>query len=366
MPTPTDTDESGAFPATATERLTEGLALSVDIVNQLLTAGPADLDDAIHRALGDLGRFTQSDRTYVFRIRDGVALDNTHEWCAEGVEPVIHTLQNLPVSIADVWWDAFSEGEPVTIDDVDALPNDRPEKQTLQDQGIRSLLAVPLRAHEGFGGFMGYDSVHEHRVFLQGEIDLIQNVANVVAFTLEKRDTERRARLARQDAVTQLLNRHALDAILRQIIDECRETGSHAALFFLDLNQFKAINDRLGHTVGDQVLRCVGDRLTAIQRTKDRVIRYGGDEFIVVVEELGTDLSEARLNADRIAQRMAETVVEPMTVSSGSGQETLAVHVSIGAELFGMEAAAPDVLLTRADEAMYRAKIEGRAYEFAE
>lgn len=364
---PASTNASGS-PETdaASARLTKGLSLSVDIVNQLLTAGPAELDGAIYRALGDLGQFTDSDRTYVFRIRDGIWLDNTHEWCAEGIEPMIEMLQDLPVSVADVWWDTFNKDEPVSIDDVDRLPDERPEKTILQAQGIKSLLAVPLRAQEGFGGFMGYDSVHDHRQFLQGEIDLIQTIANVVAFTLEKRDTERRARLARQDAVTQLLNRHALDTILRQIIHRTDETSGNAALFFLDLNRFKEVNDRLGHTAGDQVLRCIGERLSDIQRAKDRVIRYGGDEFIVIVEDLGTDRAEARTNAERIARRMAEAIAEPMSVRTSDGQDTVAVDVSIGAQLFGPGPTAPDILLTRADEAMYRAKVEGRRYEFAE
>ena len=354
--------------AQTSERLSEGLRLSMEIVNDLLSARPDELDAAIHDALGRLGRFTDSDRTYIFRIRDGHALDNTHEWCAAGVDPVIHMLQDLPVDIAEDWWSAFDEHGVVEIPDVDALPDRRPEKATLQAQGIRSLLAVPMVMNGEVAGFMGYDSVHSHRHFLTGEIDLIRNVANVVAFTLDKRDLDRQARRALYDSVTQMPNRHSLHMTMARTSGPGRgndgHPGSHAALIFIDLNHFKEINDSDGHPVGDRVLSRIGERINSLRRPDDAGYRYGGDEFVVITRDLDSDADTAREEAGIIANRLIEGISQPMTVSSGHRQLTFRVGASAGIVVTPSEDRDWDALVRRADRAMYKAKEAGQAYGF--
>ncbi|MEX0430696.1 GGDEF domain-containing protein [Spiribacter insolitus] len=331
------------------------------IVNELLDARPRELDEAIHRALERLGRFTESDRTYVFRIRDDVALDNTHEWCVDGVEPMIGMLQDLPVDIADVWWETFARGDVIEIADVDALSDARLEKGTLQAQGIKSLLAVPLVIHGEVAGFMGYDSVHSYRRFLAGEIDLIRNVAKVVAFTLDKRDLDKRARRAFLDPVTRMPNRHSLDRAMTGRPANAKTHGSHDALIFIDLDDFKQINDLHGHAVGDIVLRTLGQRIDRLQRADDAGYRYGGDEFVAIISDLDRDSEKARQEAMAVAQRLVESINKPINIPMDSGAEqlTLTVHASAGVVVADGPAADWETLLERADQAMYQAKAAG-------
>lgn len=168
----------------------------VDITNNLLGARSEVIDPAINTALARTGQLALSDRTYVFRIRPPDRLDNTHEWVADGIEPMIDQLQDLPESMMDDWRGPFEAGEPVDIPDVNALPEESGVREVLQMQGIQSLLAVPMRSNGQLTGFVGYDAVRSTRKFLPVEIELLQSVANAIGVVMDRAAAEARAREA--------------------------------------------------------------------------------------------------------------------------------------------------------------------------
>jgi len=172
-------------------RLTDMQGDVVGILDNLLAAPLAEADLAIQAALARMGALTKTDRLYVFRLRaDGNFIDNTHEWCATGIEPARDMLQDLPADMIDHWRTEFDTGREVLIPDVHALPDSAPEKLVLLEQGIRSLLAVPMVQDGTFQGFVGYDAVRHQRSFLPGEVHLIRSVAKVIASVLGRRDAE--------------------------------------------------------------------------------------------------------------------------------------------------------------------------------
>jgi PAS domain S-box-containing protein len=172
-------------------RLTEAQGHVVGIQDALLGAPLDCADAAIDDALARTGTLTDMDRVYVFRLRpDAALIDNTHEWCAPGIAAMRATLQGIPADMIAPWRTAFAETGKVVIPDVAAMPDRAPEKQTLLDQGIRSLLAVPLEQDGVFQGFVGYDAVRGLRRFLPGEVHLIRSVAKVIAAILWRRDAE--------------------------------------------------------------------------------------------------------------------------------------------------------------------------------
>lgn len=123
------------------------------------------------------------------------------------------------------------------------------------------------------------------------------------------------------------------------------------AVLFLDLDQFKLVNDSRGHAAGDRLLVAVAERLRALVRTTDTVARFGGDEFVIVAED-GMDAYEARA----LAERVAHVFARPLRIDD----EDLYVTASIGIALGSGDASAEGVL-GDADSAMYRAKESGRA-----
>ena len=201
----------------AFSRLTEMQGQVVGILDALLGASLKQTDQAIDTALAQMGELTATDRTYVFRLRpDGAFIDNTHEWCAPNTVSCRDMLQDIPVEMIDHWRELFDAGAEVLIPDVAALPKEAPEKDLLLEQGIKSLLAVPLVEDGAFRGFVGFDAVRAMRNFLPGEVHLIRSVAKVIVSVLARRDAEERLVSAHASALSQ---RARLEAVLSAMPD---------------------------------------------------------------------------------------------------------------------------------------------------
>lgn len=177
-------------PAANLARLTAAQALSLALVNRLLSVPLDELDRAIEDALAKLGAFCGSDRSYLFTETRAGVICNTHEWCAPDIAPMIDMLQDMPIDLIKPWHAPFMDDGHAYIADVGELDPDHPVRQTLEMQGIRSLLAVPLVENGRCTGFMGYDSVHQVRHFLEGEIYLIRSVANIISTQLARKRVE--------------------------------------------------------------------------------------------------------------------------------------------------------------------------------
>jgi len=179
----------------------------------------------------------------------------------------------------------------------------------------------------------------------------LRAAAELAAIAIERERAERDlAHQALHDELTGLANRHLLVDRLEQALNRAKRRGRRLALVFLDLDRFKTINDTLGHDVGDSLLRQFAERLRLLVRPEDTVARFGGDEFVVLVEHL-VDEQEATLIADRLAGASAE----PFDL----GGRKLAVTASVGI-VIGKGDELPGALLRNADTAMYRAKELGR------
>jgi diguanylate cyclase (GGDEF)-like protein/PAS domain S-box-containing protein len=163
-------------------------------------------------------------------------------------------------------------------------------------------------------------------------------------------------RLAFYDALTGLPNRRLLVDRLQHATLAVARARNQGALLFIDLDNFKDLNDTLGHDTGDQLLLQVARRLKACVRESDTVARFGGDEFVVLVEGLSADTPQASAEAALVASHIATTLGKPYALGDLSHHST----PSIGIALFGQQACTVDELLKQADLAMYQAKAAGR------
>ncbi len=171
---------------------------------------------------------------------------------------------------------------------------------------------------------------------------------------LEKELEDQRAKLYHQanyDALTNLPNRVLFNDRLEQALKKAQRNKSVLAIFFIDLDRFKQINDSLGHDIGDRVLRTVTDRLESCLRREDTLARLGGDEFTIMIESLEQGQT-ASLLADKILKSLEEAIY--------IDQHELYVSCSIGISLYPDDGKSSQNLLKYADAAMYRAKDEGR------
>jgi diguanylate cyclase (GGDEF)-like protein len=172
-----------------------------------------------------------------------------------------------------------------------------------------------------------------------------QSAADVATHALEAL-----SRSSELDSLTDLPNRQSLLSRFTYAIAIARRTGTQLALLFVDLNNFKQINDTLGHAVGDQVLRLAAKRLATAVRESDTVSRHGGDEFLILL----TDVSHAT-DVVQIATKLISALGRPARV----GEHVLRLTASIGISLFPRHGEDTDTLIQRADAAMYQAKRAG-------
>lgn len=162
--------------------------------------------------------------------------------------------------------------------------------------------------------------------------------------------------LAYYDMLTGLPNRRLMSDRLQRSLSHVTSTGSGGALMVVDLDNFKDLNDTLGHDVGDELLRQVAERLEQCARRGDTVARLGGDEFAMLVEGLGTDTSQAAANTEAIARNVLFMMSKPFAL----GERVHHTSCSIGIALYANASGGVDDLLKRGDLAMYEAKSQGR------
>jgi len=164
-------------------------------------------------------------------------------------------------------------------------------------------------------------------------------------------------RAATTDDLTGLPNRAVLYGRLDRALSAARRHGHRGALMFVDLDRFKRINDTLGHSAGDALLKALGRRLASLLRTEDTLARMGGDEWMVLLPHVGTDDASARVHAGRVAEKLLAALSAPFSLEQGECQ----VGASVGITVFPKtEAEGPDDLIREADAAMYEAKGAGR------
>lgn len=166
-----------------------------------------------------------------------------------------------------------------------------------------------------------------------------------------KRHENELKRIASYDALTGLPNRNLLAELMREQCSRADESGEGFAFCYLDLDEFKPINDQFGHALGDRVLVRIAERLRGLLRGGDMVGRLGGDEFVLLLGGLGQGPE-----LDRRLRGILDRICEPIQVDS----LTLQVAASIGVTLYPEDSSDPDILLRHADQAMYRAKAQGR------
>jgi diguanylate cyclase (GGDEF)-like protein/PAS domain S-box-containing protein len=222
---------------------------------------------------------------------------------------------------------------------------------TLWDRSTGSGLTVAIEGRTGPFGVLGVQSMAP-RDYSAGHVDFLQSLANVLADALERQATEDAIRhRALHDPLTGLPNRVLFHDRLEQALARMQRSRSLSAILFLDLDQFKLVNDSLGHQIGDELLAAIAPRLKQAVRTSDTVARFGGDEFGILLEEISGERE-----AIAMAERFAAIFTRPFVLGGNEHFVTASIGIALAR---GGERA--DELIRDADAAMYRAKEHGRA-----
>jgi diguanylate cyclase (GGDEF)-like protein/PAS domain S-box-containing protein len=181
--------------------------------------------------------------------------------------------------------------------------------------------------------------------------EAVQMIGTLLDVTLRKQAEDKLAHLAHHDALTSLPNRTLLLERLSQSLAYAQRSGRIVAVLYLDLDRFKVINDTLGHSVGDELLQAVAERLSRAVRASDTVARPGGDEFIIVLSDVATPA-----DVRTVTQKVASTFDDPFIVDDND----FFISTSIGVATYPDDGVDVDTLIKNADAAMYQAKDKGR------
>jgi diguanylate cyclase (GGDEF)-like protein len=190
-----------------------------------------------------------------------------------------------------------------------------------------------------------YIELHERKINQAGKELLIATILDVTHH-FEREKTL--SKLAQRDSLTGLLNRTAMQIGVQEKIEKANQFGHRFACFFIDLNNFKQINDTYGHQSGDYVLSEFSSRLKSSMRKNDLVYRYGGDEFVVLVDLFDNDAA-----IDKVTLKIINSIDQPIRLIDGNHIE---LFVSAGVAIYPDDASTQQELLNRADKLMYRSK----------
>lgn len=199
--------------------------------------------------------------------------------------------------------------------------------------------------------------VEGHWTLVRDEEDHPKSILSINTDITQRKAAEQEIhKLAFYDQLTALPNRQLMLDRLQQAMAVCRRQNKTGALMFIDLDNFKTLNDTLGHDKGDELLRHVGARLITCVRECDTVARMSGDEFVIILQGLDSDVMKARAQADAVGTKIMALLNEPYQLNEYEHHST----PSIGVVLFRGVKRTIDELLKRADLAMYQAKASGK------
>jgi diguanylate cyclase (GGDEF)-like protein len=243
---------------------------------------------------------------------------------------------------------AAYDGRQVVVEDIakDRLWVDF--RELAAEAGLAACWSTPIRSVAGrvLGTFALY--YHEPRGPTEDELTLIEEAVRLASISIERgRALARNAHDALHDPLTGLANRALLDDRLEHALASSRRTNERIAVLFIDLDGFKEINDKDGHEAGDRALRAAARRILAAVRPSDTVARWGGDEFVLVRENVS--------GPDDV-QELVERIQTALRERAADDREERDFAASIGVALSGEGPDTPASLLQAADRAMYRAK----------
>lgn len=244
----------------------------------------------------------------------------------------------------------LEHNEPQLIDDETA------DQRVLQFEATGpiegSLIVVPIRGREGATGVLTLERLGREDEFTREEFELVQLFAAHVSIALQNAEIHSAVEdRARTDDLTGVLNHGTFQERLQRMV----AGGQMFSLIMLDLDDFKSVNDTLGHQAGDRFLHEVADAIRGVARESDQVFRYGGDEFSVILA--GTDAAGARL----VAERVGQAVRSVGAIGTEWHRQAVTVSGSIGVATFPVDGDTPDRILLAADRACFVAKRSGRA-----
>ncbi|WP_017661697.1 EAL domain-containing protein [Baaleninema simplex] len=316
--------------------------------------------NVIPEALSIIGETTGVDRISVYEYTDTQFTPPTvtlrYEWHNDNLTSRHHRLSSQDgrgddgdFPLLPEYYQVLDSGQHVH-----RTLNQTPEpvRSSLAAENIAVFLLLPIVIEDEHWGYLSWECVRSQLLDSDSEISILQAVAASLGGTIQHQRTAEIVQYrAFHDLLTGLPNRLLFDEHLHTALARAKRNGEKVAVCFLDLDQFKIINDTLGHAIGDKLLQQTSQRLRSCLRQFDVVARWGGDEFILLLPQI-----RHIQDAEKIAHRLLKVLENPFEIDG----HQLYVSTSIGIALYPTDHEDAETLVKQADIALYRAKDAGR------
>ena len=321
-----------------------------DISFEFVNISLQNMDDKIDYLLQKIGQFFDADQTYFWFVSDrNISENKVYKWgngegsyidCRSAefiLEKLLENQNNQSVLITD------ETLLPFAAEDV---------KNLIAQYGIKALMLLPVIVDEKLVGVSIVDSVRDSHKWTDEQCKMLDLITNLLATSYIKISVDKEIEfMAYFDHLTKLPNRALFMDRTGQAISLAKRTDKLIGVLFLDLDCFKAVNETLGHNSGDVLLCEVADRLSSRIRRSDTIARFGGDEFIIMINNItdGRDMM-------KIAGNIMSLFQKPFNIN---GKE-INITASAGLSIYPVDGGDVDTLVKNADIAMYRAKAMGK------
>jgi diguanylate cyclase (GGDEF)-like protein len=314
----------------------------------------SNFDEMATDMLKRIGRFFQVNRTCVFLFNlENNTMKYIYEWCDLTLESQKDTLQDMPFKIYPWLLEQFKNNKMVYIENINKIPDEASDmKELLSQQNIKSLILFPIEGKENSLGFIGITSNVMMQKWSDEHIKQLTILANLFADGLFKVKTEKEIEfMAYYDTLTELPNRVLFTDRVNQAIHLAKRAERFIGVIFIDLDNFKTVNDTMGHNGGDLLIKEVASTLSQRLRKSDTIGRFGGDEFMIMLNNIVDEK-----DITKITENIMRLFKKPIKVE---GQEFF-ITASAGVAVYPVDGEDTETLIKNADIAMYKAKSKGK------
>lgn len=314
----------------------------------------ANFDERVSLLLQKSCRFFDMDRAYMllFNQKNQSSVRILH-WCREGIDLNLNEFGKLSNDILLRMISRFDKQNVRCVEDVSMLPeSDQILKSHLIGKKIKSFIIMPIEAKETIYGFFCFDSISTLKKWDNEHIKMMKTYSNLISNAITKIEAENEIEfMAFYDPLTSIPNRRFFTGKVKQAIEYAKETDKKIMIMFIDLDGFKVINDTMGHNVGDIVIKEVANTISDNLRVNDMVARIGGDEFLIMINDIKDDK-----DITEIPDSIIKLFKKPFHIND----REFYITASAGVSVYPFDGEDEECLIKNADVAMYKAKIKGK------
>lgn len=327
-----------------------------EISSEFVSVDKKSIDKKIEHMLERTGSFFSADRTYVFLLNWQMdTISKIYDWYLPGLGSKTKStgVKDIPLERLSWLLDKLRAEKLVSIEDTREISDELTLIKNLTiEQNIKSLVLIPIEVDNKLIGFIGLDSVLYYRKWSGYHIELLKILANLLADALLTiKSEEEIEQMAYFDYLTGAPNRILFTDRLKQAIHLAERNASLVAVVFIDIDSFKTINDTIGHSGGDAIIKVVAECLQQNIRKSDTLARYGGDEFLIMINNIkhSTDIP-------KIVENIMQIFAKPFILN----EQEYYLTCSAGIAVYPYDGEDSGALIKNADIAMYSAKLEGK------